>query len=231
MSLRKIKKEYLVGAAACFLCFLAGAINVHFVRLFAFAVGYLAGDIIRLFIEVSRAEHDYHGAFSLVLIILSFIGGAITAGLVIHHPKFDVERPYGRSLMAIGGLFLVAAFLERSHVIVALPVAAFASGLQNALATTYRGVILRTTHVTGIVTDFGQALGMRLAGHNVQPWKIWLYLFLFSSFLLGVVSGLMVDLFTQDRAAFIIAPIYILFGAFFFIFKRRIASLHTQPGD
>ena len=227
----KIKKEYLVGAGACFLCFLSGAINLHFVRLFSFAVGYLAGDILRLSIEAGRAEHDYAGALTLLFIVVAFITGAILAGLFIHHPRFDVERPYGRSLMAIGGLFFVAAMFERSTPMLALPVAAFASGLQNALATSYRGVILRTTHVTGIVTDFGQAVGMHLAGHRVQPWKIWLYLFLFLSFLIGIAAGLLFESISGDRGAFIIAPIYILFGGLFFVFKRRIAALHTERSE
>ena len=227
----KIKREYLVGAGACFLCFLSGAINVHFVRLFAFAVGYLAGDVLRLFIEASHAEHDYAGALTLLLIIVGFISGAIVAGLVIHHPRFDLERPYGRSLMAIGGIFLVAALFERTTPMIALPLAAFASGLQNALATMYRGVILRTTHVTGIVTDFGQALGMRLAGHRVKPWKIWLYLFLFISFLTGVAAGLFFDRVSEDNGAYIVAPVYIVFGGLFFVFKRRIRALHEEQSE
>jgi len=224
----KIKKEHLVGAGACFLCFLSGAINVHFVRLFAFAVGYLAGDILRLFIDASQAEHDYKGVLTLLLIILSFITGAIVAGLAIHHPRFDMERPYGRSLIAIGAIFLIAACFERTTSMMALPLAAFASGLQNALATRYRGVILRTTHVTGIITDFGQAVGMRLAGHRVEPWKIWLYFFLFLAFLAGVAAGLLFDHISGDKGAYIIAPVYILFGGLFFIFKRRIRALHEE---
>lgn len=231
MSKLKIKKEYLVGAGACFLCFLSGAVNVHFVRLFAFAVGYIAGDILRLFIEASLPGHDYNGALTLFLIVVCFIGGAMVAGMVIHHPRFNVERPYGRSLIAIGVLFFIAAYFERSHTLLALPLAAFASGLQNALATTYRGVILRTTHMTGIVTDFGQAVGMRLAGHRLEPWKIWLYLFLFLSFLFGVAAGLCFDSFSADRGAFVVAPVYIIFGCLFSLFKRRIKSLHQDQSE
>ena len=228
VSVPKIKKEYLVGAGGCFLCFLSGAINVHFVRLYAYAVGFLAGDIVRIFIEISEAEHDNRSVYLLILIVLGFILGAIVAGRVIHHPRFDFEHPYGRSLMAIGGLYLVAAYFEKSSLLVSLPLAAFASGLQNGLATKYRGVILRTTHITGIVTDFGQALGMKLAGHKVEPWKIWLYLFLFFFFLAGIVAGLFFDKISHDNGAYIVAPIYIVFGGLFFVFKRRIQALHQE---
>jgi|GEM_PF-5134493 len=40
-----------------------------------------------------------------------------------------------------------------------------ACGFQNALATHY-GLVLRTTHVTGLLTDLGTNLGMRLRGHR-----------------------------------------------------------------
>lgn len=219
-----IKKEYLVGAGACLLCLLSAAINIHFIRSFAFAVGFIAGDISRLFIEIGDTTHDSYRAILLGSIVFLFFCGATTAGFAIHHPRFDIERPYGRSLMAIGLLFLIASFLEGHSPLLALPMAAFASGLQNALATRYRGVILRTTHITGIVTDFGQAAGMRLAGNQLEPWKIWLYFYLFVSFLAGMAIGLACDRITSDHAGYIIAPIYIVFGALFFFLKRKLLN-------
>lgn len=224
----KIRKEYLVGAAACFLCLLSGAVNVHFVRLFTFAVGNLTGDIFRMLIEFDHSENDYYAAFTLLLILVTFIAGAATSGATIHHPRFDLERPYGRSLMAIGFIFFIAAILEPHSPMIALPVAAFASGFQNAMATRYHGIILRTTHVTGIITDLGQYLGMRMAGNLVETWKIWLHFCLFASFLLGGFAGITLDSVTGDRAAFIIASIYLLFGLLFHLFKHHFLSLHGE---
>lgn len=218
----KIRKEYLVGAAACFLCLLSGAVNVHFVRLFTFAVGNLTGDIFHMLIEFDHSENGTYAAITLFLILIMFIAGAATSGATIHHPGFDLERPYGRSLMAIGSLFLIAAFLEPHSAMTALPVAAFASGFQNALATRYRGIVLRTTHVTGIITDLGQSIGMRMAGNLVERWKIWLHFFLFASFLAGGLIGILIDSVTGDRAAFVIAAVYLLFGAMFHSVKHRL---------
>lgn len=218
----KIRKEYLVGGAACFLCLLSGAVNVHFVRLFSFAVGNLTGDIFHMLIEFDHSENGTYAAITLFLILIMFIAGAATSGATIHHPSFDLERPYGRSLMAIGSLFLIAAFLEPHSAMTALPVAAFASGFQNALATRYRGIVLRTTHVTGIITDLGQSIGMRMAGNLVERWKIWLHFFLFASFLAGGLIGILIDSVTGDRAAFVIAGVYLLFGAMFHSVKHRL---------
>lgn len=218
----KIRKEYLVGGAACFLCLLSGAVNVHFVRLFTFAVGNLTGDIFHMLIEFDHSENGTYAAITLFLILIMFIAGAATSGATIHHPSFDLERPYGRSLMAIGSLFLIAAFLEPHSAMTALPVAAFASGFQNALATRYRGIVLRTTHVTGIITDLGQSIGMRMAGNLVERWKIWLHFFLFAAFLAGGLIGILIDSVTGDRAAFVIAGVYLLFGAMFHSVKHRL---------
>lgn len=218
----KIRKEYLVGGAACFLCLLSGAVNVHFVRLFTFAVGNLTGDIFHMLIEFDHSENGTYAAITLFLILIMFIAGAATSGATIHHPSFDLERPYGRSLMAIGSLFLIAAFLEPHSAMTALPVAAFASGFQNALATRYRGIVLRTTHVTGIITDLGQSIGMRMAGNLVERWKIWLHFFLFASFLAGGLIGILIDSVTGEKAAFVIAGVYLLFGAMFHSVKHRL---------
>lgn len=224
----KITKEYLVGAAACFLCLLSGAVNVHFVRLFTFAVGNLTGDIFRMLIEFDHSENDFYAAITLSLILIMFIAGAATSGATIHHPRFDLERPYGRSLMAIGGLFLLAAFLEPHSPMTALPAAAFASGFQNALATRYRGIVLRTTHVTGIITDLGQSIGMKIAGNLVERWKIWLHFCLFASFLAGGFVGIAIDSATGDRAAFVIASVYLLFGALFHSVKHHLFAWHAR---
>lgn len=224
----KTRKEYLVGAAACFLCLLSGAVNVHFVRLFSFAVGNLTGDLFRMLIEFDHSENDYYAAFTLVLIFVMFIAGAATSGATIHHPRFDLERPYGRSLIGIGVIFFIAAFLEPHSPMIALPVAAFASGFQNAMATRYHGIILRTTHVTGIITDLGQYFGMRMAGNLVESWKIWLHFCLFASFLAGGLVGIMLDSATGDRAAFVIASVYLLFGLLFHLFKHHLLALHGE---
>ena len=224
----KIRKEYLVGAAACFLCLLSGAVNVHFVRLFTFAVGILTGDIFRMLIEFDHSENDTYAVITLFLILVMFIAGAATSGATIHHPSFDLERPYGRSLMAIGSLFLIAAFLEPYSAMTALPVAAFASGFQNALATRYRGIVLRTTHVTGIILDLGQSIGMRMAGNLVERWKIWLHFFLFASFLAGGLIGILIDSATGDKAAFVIAGVYLLFGVLFHSVKHRFFAWHGE---
>jgi uncharacterized membrane protein YoaK (UPF0700 family) len=44
--------------------------------------------------------------------------------------------------------------------------ASAACGLQNAMVSTYSGAIIRTTHITGTVTDLGAMIGQYLRGHR-----------------------------------------------------------------
>lgn len=57
------------------------------------------------------------------------------------------------------------------------------------MATTYSGAILRTTHLTGIITDLGSTLGHVLRGLKVDFPRLRLYAAVLSGFLLGGILG------------------------------------------
>lgn len=111
------------------------------------------------------------------------------AGFWVHHQALGNLRLYGVPVAAIGILLSIAWFLLPMHTIASLSLAAIAMGYQNALANRYRGVILRTTHVTGLLTDLGVLLGMRARGSMIPSWKIAIPLFLSCSFLSGAILG------------------------------------------
>ncbi len=67
--------------------------------------------------------------------------------------------------------------------------AATACGLQNGLATSYSGAVVRTTHMTGIVTDLGITLGHWLRRQPVEWFRVRLHLVLLLGFVLGGASG------------------------------------------
>lgn len=137
------------------------------------SVSHLTGDMARLSLDLVRASPAVLQDLGRVAAaVVGFFAGALLAGLLIHHPSLDFARPYGRIIIAIGGLFLVAWLLLPAWPAPALALAAGGCGLQNALATRYRGVILRTTHLTGLITDFGTSLGLRLRGADVPRWKV-----------------------------------------------------------
>jgi uncharacterized membrane protein YoaK (UPF0700 family) len=95
--------------------------------------------------------------------------------------------------------------------------------MQNALATRFRGLVLRTTHITGLLTDLGQLLGMRLRGHPIEGWKITVPLLLSSAFALGAAAGAGLHLTTSIPVTFTCGSTYVLGGLIWSILKRWLA--------
>lgn len=64
-----------------------------------------------------------------------------------------------------------------------------ACGLQNAMATTYSGAVIRTTHLSGMFTDLGIGLGHALRGLPLQTRRLRLSGLIIAGFLVGAVLG------------------------------------------
>ena len=170
---RLAPSQGFVLAGGCGLAFGAAFANTGVFLRTGTSVSHLTGDLARLSIDLARWSPGVSGDLRRVAAaVFSFLLGALLAGVLVHHPTLDLERPYGRIIAGIGALLLAAHVLIPGAPAIGIGVAAFACGMQNGLAARFRGVVLRTTHVTGLVTDFGTTLGMRLRGFDIPLWKI-----------------------------------------------------------
>ncbi|EMB9932300.1 DUF1275 domain-containing protein, partial [Acinetobacter baumannii] len=70
--------------------------------------------------------------------------------------------------------------------------ACVAMGLQNAMVSHYKGTIIRTTHLSGVLTDLGLALGYIARGLKVENRRIILHLLIFIGFLSGGIIAALV---------------------------------------
>lgn len=97
-----------------------------------------------------------------VLAILCFVAGAALCGFVAEAFAARAARRTLAGLLAVEGLLLALAatlLTAAPEPILALAPMAFAMGLQNATSSRLLGPTIRTTHVTGTLTDLGDALG------------------------------------------------------------------------
>ena len=121
----------------------------------------------------------------LLLILMSFFCGALLSGFLAGGGALKLGHQY-EILLVIEALLLFAAtacFAQGSPL--GQYLASAACGLQNALATTYSGAVVRTTHVTGLFTDLGIMLGSWCRGEAFDRRKF----VLFSLIILGFISG------------------------------------------
>lgn len=213
--------EHWVIAGGCALTFLSAAANAGFLIQLGTSVSHLTGDVTKVAVELTQGNHRItRMALHLLLATLGFLLGASVAGYAIHHPNLEISRPYGRAVIAIGACMAVAHLFLYRRPLLAVAVASFACGFQNALATHYRGMILRTTHITGLLTDLGTNIGMKLKGHSIANWKIFVPSLLVLHFFCGSVLGaLLVHAFPHTFLLYV-AALYLCGGLFWTIYKR-----------
>ncbi|GAA5076006.1 YoaK family protein [Lysobacter panacisoli] len=175
-----------VGAAS--LALVAGMVNV--VGYLGFehqAVTHLTGTTTLL--GAAIAHGDARSSWHLLIVVLSFVGGAVLSGFIIQDSTLRLGRRYGVALAIEAILLATAVPLFERQQIAGAALAAMACGLQNAMTATYSGALVRTSHLTGMFTDLGVFLGHRLRGVHAEPRRLWLCLAIIGGFLAGGVIG------------------------------------------
>jgi uncharacterized membrane protein YoaK (UPF0700 family) len=147
----------------CALAFVAGAINAGgflAVRQYtSHMTGIVSAAADRLALGAGGLALDALGALLCFL-----LGAACTAIMVNHARRHALASEYALPLLLEAALLLAFGMLgARLAAIDFVPAAVmllcFMMGLQNALVTKLSQAEIRTTHMTGIVTDLGIELG------------------------------------------------------------------------
>ncbi|HAE22265.1 MAG TPA: DUF1275 domain-containing protein [Spirochaetaceae bacterium] len=177
-----------VGIGAFLLAFTAGSVNVFVLESALHqSVTHHSGSASAM--ALALAQGVYAQAAYFFFLILAFIVGSILSGFLIRDYHLKLGRRYGISLILESlAICLAWALFERAPY-ASLLMLSGASGLQNALATTYSGAIIRTTHLTGIFTDIGVLVGNRLAGIAMPEKKLKLLSIILLGFLAGGLSS------------------------------------------
>ena len=177
-----------VGLGAFALALVAGMVNaVGFLAFGHQAITHLTGTTTLLGVALANGEAAV--AVELLLFIGSFFVGATASGALLRDSTLRLGRRYGVALMLESLLLLLAIPLLRQHSTAGICLASAACGLQNAMASTYSGHVLRTTHLSGIVTDLGIMLGQRLRGLTADARRRNLYLLICLGYLAGAAAG------------------------------------------
>lgn len=166
----------------------AGCINaIGFLGLHHQAITHLSGTVSLLSTDIVRA--DTFSALHAFLIVASFFLGCLISGFIIRQNTLKLGRRYGGVLAIESFLLFAAAHLLTRGSFAGDCLASMACGLQNAMATSYSGAVIRTTHMTGIITDLGIAAGQLLHGQSVDSRKLGLYGVLLLGFFVGGLLG------------------------------------------
>ena len=198
---------------------MAGGINaVGFLGMHHQAISHMSGTVTVLSNELAT------GRFSLAVyaaaVVLSFFFGSVLSAAIIRESTLKLGRRYGVALVLESVLLFAASRMLMTGNYAGDCLAAMACGLQNAMATHYSGAVVRTTHMTGIITDVGIAVGLRLRGVPLDGRRVRLLLVLLTGFFSGGILGSLG--YAQIGFATLLIPATLagLAGAGYFCFKQ-----------
>lgn len=211
-----------IFSGAVLLAGVAGYVNVVVLGVFHVPVSHMSGAVSRLGVDLVQRSG---GDLTLVLsIVAAFLGGAMLSGVIIGSRKLAPGRRYGAVLLLEGAVLALAAVQLHHRRPSGIPLAAMACGLQNAMASSYFGLVIRTTHVTGIVTDIGVFIGHWIRGRRVQPWKLLLLLSILLGFFGGGVAGQLAYVRVGTSALGIAAAGCVMAGGGYVLWRHRVRT-------
>ncbi len=206
----KLPKWILWGGAV--LAFSAGSVNsIALLGFTNLSVSHVTGNV-SLF-SAAIAHFDGRSILFIGASLLAFLTGAILSGFVIGQNSLKLGRRYGRALYLEAVLLMLSYWLYQQHDYFGQLAAAMACGLQNAMVATYSGAVIRTTHLTGLTSDMGAAIGNWLAGRAISKPTLGFQAIIWYCFCGGGVVGAF--LFARINYAAFIVPIVIVFAAAF----------------
>jgi len=139
-------------------------------------------------------------AVDYILILGFFMMGAAFCGFFIENQAFHDSRLYGFFMIVVAaGIFVVEILFDVTEssrldpeepllidlgfytdvpMLIGVMIGSFISGIQNGICTNLTGMVVRTTHVTGLSTDFGLVIGRwfrdkcGMPGPDPETWRL-----------------------------------------------------------
>ena len=199
------------------LSLLAGMVNVISLLLFFIPTTHFTGNITQFVLAFN--EGDWATMVELLGLILCFLAGGVLSGMLFSKKKFEPTKRYGLLLILFGSMMLLL-FIFGLRDEKWLYFFSFVVGTQNGMFIFYHGIIVRTSHFTGYLTDIGVVLGRLIRGQIKDCWKV---LFYFTSMVcFGIGGTISFLLYEKFGAATIIAVGigYIIVGSYYFSFRK-----------
>jgi uncharacterized membrane protein YoaK (UPF0700 family) len=219
--LRKLPRWAWIGGGV--LAFIAGIVNAAGYLGFRHqAITNLTGSTTLLGTSLGMADgpETVHWGLS----VAAFVFGALLSGLIVQQHTLKLGRRYGVALVLESLLLFAAVPLLDAHASAGIYLASIGIGLQNGMASTYSGMVFRTTHVSGMFTDLGIYIGQRLRGLPVDNLRVGVCLLVVTTFTLGGAAGALLFQHLGERALLVPAVLTGLCGLSYGIYRQCVVS-------
>lgn len=215
------KSDYSAIFLVGILCFLGSFINTMGFIKYSSPVSNVTGIFVKGMYSVVDGRME---TFKYIMTIpVLFLIGTIISGVFFSEKVTDLGKKYGVYLIFLGFFLTASTFLFRGENYF-LYFLALVTGMQNGMYLNYKGIICRTTHMTGTITDLGAAIGNILVGNRgsrENNYKLYYCFVNIGSCLTGMVAGGMTYNQFQEQGLYLPALGYIFMGLTCFKNKKR----------
>lgn len=147
---------------ARYLAFIAGATNAGGYLAVHKYTSHMSGIVASAADDIAMG--NWHLAVDGMFAVAAFFCGALSSAVLIRWGKDrGLTSQYALPLVTEAALLVVFGLIGREfttpHVLGTVLLLCYTMGLQNAMITKISGSVIRTTHLTGMVTDMGIAMG------------------------------------------------------------------------
>jgi uncharacterized membrane protein YoaK (UPF0700 family) len=125
-------------------------------------------------------------------VVALFTGGCALSAWVARGPRWIPSLSATLLLLLVSGLLVLASPKLDTTPWLGIMICAAAMGVQNGTTSVVSGAVLRTSHLTGMFTDLGIALGQRARSGVVDYRRVGICIVVIGSFVIGAVLGTIV---------------------------------------
>ncbi|WP_180008875.1 MULTISPECIES: YoaK family protein [unclassified Acinetobacter] len=214
-----------IQLGAFFLAVNAGMINVlGLVTILHQSVSHMTGNVSMLAMALIAGQPAT--IIYLILVLLCYVIGSFYSGLILGNSHFSLTRRYGVPLSLVAFFIVLCWLLLPYFPRYALLWACVAMGVQNAMVSHYKGTIIRTTHLSGVLTDLGLALGYKARGLPVESKRVVLHLLILAGFIVGGILASWLYPYLKLNAFLIPAALSLIMSAVYWIIYFHYRHIH-----
>ena len=203
-------KDYYIIVAS--ICFFSGFINIITLTYFGYPISHYSGT----FTSVAKYIYDirfYKKLIELIIMIFCFMGGSILSSIVgSNFQEINIKR-YGKIIVVFGCIVLISYFLDKTDKLF-LFFLTLTMGFQNGMSIRFKGSLIRSTHMTGNLTDLGSYIGKVLKGEKDKIENIFLSALEIGQYILGGVVALILLVFFKSYILLLYGILYISCGLY-----------------
>ena len=153
---------------ATLLAAIAGAVNAGGFFVVGKYTSHMTGYVSQ--VADSLATGNFALALAGGIAIVSFLAGAISSSIMVvwarlHRRHYQYALPLMLQGLSLFAFSLSGHFISKDFILVQLAWLCYLMGMQNATITKLSKARMRTTHVTGMITDIGIETGRTIFGH------------------------------------------------------------------